>query len=142
MRRAWMLGVVLGMVSAGGGQARAWGLDGLSAVAVEVAAEAAPDPVGAEVELLRTLRELGVRPDPSARERLRLDLVPADGGWSAGLVLVQPMCLERDPLLCAEQATWMEVATDREADDPTPLAREVLDRFAAAWRQANLAGGD
>ncbi|NOY44358.1 MAG: hypothetical protein GXP50_02745, partial [Deltaproteobacteria bacterium] len=58
------------------------------------------------------------------------------------LVLVQPMCLERDPLLCAEQATWVEVATDREAGDPTPLAREVLDRFAAAWRQANLSGGD
>ncbi len=142
MRRAWSLGVVLAVAVAGAGQARAWGLGGLSAVSVEVVAPTAPDPVEAEVELLRTLRGLGVRPDPSARERLRLDLTPADEGWSAGLVLIQPMCLERDPLLCAEQATWMEVATDRGIGEPIYLAREVLDRFAAAWRQANLSGGD
>ncbi|GAB6062198.1 hypothetical protein [Deferrisoma palaeochoriense] len=143
MVRQWLVRAALPVVAlVVAGPAGAWGLSGLESVRVEVAVEEGADPLDAEVELLRALQEAGVSAGAAARARLRLDLVPVDGGWSAGLVLTQPLCLERDPLQCADQPTWVEVATDRKGADPISLVGEVAARFVAAWRRANPRASD
>ncbi|RMG91107.1 MAG: hypothetical protein D6708_07705 [Candidatus Dadabacteria bacterium] len=134
--RRWVVGLWALALLGAAGPAGAWGLEGLRAVRIEVAAEQA-DPVDCEVELLEALRDAGIAPSPDVRERLRLDVVPVEGGWSAGLLVIQPLCLERDPLRCADQPTWIEVIADRAAESPLPLVRGVAERFVAAWSQAN-----
>jgi len=118
--------------------ARAWGLEELRRVRVEVAAPEGVDPVDLEVEVLKRFRHLGIRPDPLAPATLRLAVRTAADSRSAGLELEEGVCLQRDPLRCTSAVTWAEAAVTRDPAEPVAaLLGQVLDRFEEAWRRAN-----
>ncbi len=118
-------------------RARAWGLEELRRVRVEVAAAEGLDPVDLEVEVLRRFQDLGIRPDPLAPALLRLEVRASDGSRSVGLELEEGVCLQRDPLRCTPAVTWAGAAVARDSEPLEDLLGQVLDRFEQAWRRAN-----
>ncbi len=136
----WIGGIALVALASGGG-AGEWGLQGLDRVAVGVETRGPVDPVDVEVEVLRTLRALGVAADPGAPALLRVE-VSRQGDLSfAGMVLEQGVCLERDPLVCARVPTWAATLAARGEPglpgSPEEGLRELLGRLEEAWERAN-----
>ena len=117
--------------------ARAWGLEELRRVRVEVTAPEGVDPVDLEVEVLKRFQDLGIRSDPLAPALLRLEVRTAEASRSVGLELEEGVCLQRDPLRCAPAVTWAGAAVARGPEPLAVLLGQVLDRFEEAWRRAN-----
>ena len=136
----WIGGIALVVLASAVG-AGEWGLQGLDRVAVGVEVRGDVDPVNVEVEVLRTLRTLGVAVDPGAPAVLRVEVSRDGDVLFAGMVLERGVCLERDPLVCARVPTWAVTLAAR-GDPGVPGSREealqeVLGRLEGAWERAN-----
>lgn len=111
-------------------------LSGLSAVRLEFAAGEGPEAVDAEVVLLERLHRAGITVSRGAPAVLRVDLRAAQGLVSADLSLSQAVCLERDPVVTDQVATWSQGASIR-GDDASGALAALVEEFVRDWQQAN-----
>jgi hypothetical protein len=118
-------------------------LERLQSVRIEIDSSPDIDAVEVELAVLERLATVGIESDPESAAVLSVDAATSEGLVTAGAMLVQRICLERDPLLTLQLATWSLAETERQdaGDAPKTAAHRVLDRviasFVADWRTAN-----
>ena len=141
---AWVVFLVWGAQGAASGEEFGLrSLEGLHTLRIEIASSLGIDPVEVEVAVFDSLAGAGIAMDPSAEAVLSVDAGASDSQGTAGAMLLQRVCLERDPLLTARLPTWSVAEVERSADGEKPMeiAWRALDRvmqsFLSDWRAAN-----
>jgi hypothetical protein len=118
-------------------------LEGLRTLRIEIASSLGIDPVEVEVIVFDRLAGVGIAMDPHAEAVLSVDAGASENQATAGAMLMQRVCLERDPLLTLRLPTWSVAEVERSADGEKPMeiAWRALDRvmqsFLSDWRTAN-----
>lgn len=120
-------------------------LAGLAAVRLVLDAGEGVDSADAEVALLSRLRQAGIAVAPAAPAVLHAAARAGGAGAGAELLLVQAVCLERDPAVSGEVATWARGASLRAVGGGEGGGQAVdalgtlADEFVGDWRRANAA---